>query len=110
TSQNNFPVLVRLSATQASAFSAAGGRNSLRFTGTNGVRLAHHTELWDAGTTTAAIWVRVPVVTGNATTTIRMYVGNGSAADSSSGPAVFDTASRFRGVWHLGETATPSED
>src|SRR5690606_30069648 len=32
------------------------------------------------------------------------------AVDSSSGPAVFDTLSRFRGVWHLGESASPSED
>ncbi len=111
-SVHNFPVLVRLTSAQASVFTAEGGRNSLRFTSEGGDRLHHETELWDAVGQQAAIWVRVPEVTGNANTVIRMYVGNAGAVDSSNGPAVFDTAagSRFRGVWHLGENASPSED
>ena len=111
TTQNNFPVLVRLTSAQASAFVATNAQASVRFTAADGVtRLKHQTERFDAAGQLAEFWVRVPAVTGNATTTIRFYVGKAGAVDSSSGPAVFDTASRFRGVWHLGETATPSED
>jgi hypothetical protein len=68
--------LVRLTSTEASTFSAAGGRNSLRFTANDGVtRLNHQTELWDAGTMTAAIWVRVPVVPGNAEEVLQQLYG-----------------------------------
>lgn len=107
---HNFPVLVRLNSNHASVFAAEGGRNSLRFTSEDGTRLHHETELWDAVGQQAAIWVRVPTVLGNAHTIIRMYAGKAGAVDSSNGPAVFDTATGFRGVWHLGETASPSED
>ncbi len=113
-SVTNFPLLVRL--TSASAANGADvlagalpGGADLRFTSADGsVRLAYEIERWSASA--AEIWVRVPSVAGNSNTSLRMYWGKTGVADSSNSAAVFDTASGFKGVWHLGESAGPSKD
>jgi hypothetical protein len=106
----NFPVLVRLTsasvATGANVLSTslAGGAD-LRFTDATGdSTLAYEIESWT--TAAAAIWVKVPLVTGNANTIIRMYWRRPSQTTTSAGAAVFDTAGGFVGVWHMGGVAT----
>jgi hypothetical protein len=103
----NFPVLVRLdSVNAADVFSGAqAGGADLRFAKANGTtRLRYQIETWDAVGKTAAIWVLADSVKGNdSTVSLRLYWGKTGAADSSNGAAVFDTASGFQGVWHLGE-------
>jgi hypothetical protein len=99
----NFPVLVRLSAVDSAVFTAAkAGGVDLRFTKANNTtRLQHEIESWNATGRTAAIWVKVDTVPGNATATLRMHWGNSGAADSSKGSAVFDTANGFEAVFHM---------
>lgn len=108
--QTNFPVLVRLSnaneASGANVLSEALANGAdIRFTDSTGaVSFPHEIDHWSA--TSAAIWVRVPAVAGNANTKIRMY-WNRSGAPNASGNA-FTKADGFLGVWHMGNSATPS--
>jgi hypothetical protein len=104
---NNFPVLIRLSNVSVAAGAnvlteALTGGADLRFTDSTGMTaLPYEIESW--GTASAAVWVKVPVVTGNAVTKIRMFWGKASQTSLSSASAVFDTANGYTGVWHLGE-------
>ncbi len=101
----NFPVLVRLTASNFNFGQAKTDGSDIRFTTSNGVPLSYEIERWNAGTQQAEIWVRVDTVYGNdSAQSLTMQWGNGNAAAQSNGPAVFDTAAGFQGVWHLGET------
>ncbi|MEI7902661.1 MAG: LamG-like jellyroll fold domain-containing protein, partial [bacterium] len=53
----------------------------------------------------ASIWVRIPVIKGNARQEIKMFWGKADAAAESKGPGVFAEAAKFAGVWHLNDTA-----
>jgi hypothetical protein len=101
----NVPILVRLS-----NLSVAGGSNVLsealaggadiRFTtGAGDTALPYQIERWT--TSGADIWVKVPTVVANGTTTLRVYWGNAAATSASSGSAVFDTAQGYTAVWHM---------
>jgi hypothetical protein len=97
----DFPVLVRLTASDSDAFAgAAVGGADIRFVA-NGARLKHQRERWDAVNRRAEFWVLHPGITGGALTTFRMYWGKPDAPDSSNGAAVFDTANGFVAVWHM---------
>lgn len=103
-----FPLLVRLSSANFDAGfgQAKAGGADIRFTKANNTtRLHHEIESWDATAKTAAIWVLMDTVYGNTNNQLfRMHWGNSGAADSSKGPAVFDTTNGFVAVWHLNET------
>jgi hypothetical protein len=106
----DFPVLVRLSASNFNFNQARSGGVDIRFTKSNGSPLPSEIELWDSANNAAAIWVKVDTVLGNnATQSILMYWGasTGSATPSlSNSAAVFDTAAGFQGVWHLDQAAS----
>lgn len=108
-SLTNYPVLVRLSnagiATGANVLSdALAGGADVRFTDSTGnTALAYEIDTWSS--TRAAIWVRVPSIAPGTPTKIRLYWGNTSATSASNAGAVFDSASGFVGVWHLGNAA-----
>ena len=80
-----FPVLVRISES-ISGFSyahcAAGGAD-LRFTDADGNLIPHEIETWNTSGE-SAVWVKVPVLSGSATT-VRMYYG---VEDATTLPAV----------------------
>lgn len=105
----NIPVLVRLSNVDASlgadVLTQAGANGaSLRFSNADGsVSLPFDIQYWS--TSRAAIWVRVPVVEGNATTTIRMYWGNGFVPNASTPGAVFNADNGYVAAWHLGNAS-----
>ncbi|MCD6023281.1 MAG: hypothetical protein K0Q91_197 [Fibrobacteria bacterium] len=102
TTVTDFPVLIRLGASESAILSAGGANGSgVRFSkADNTTALPYQIESWSS--TSAAIWVKVDSVKGNATTNIVLHYGNpGTVASESNGPAVFDTANGFRGVWHL---------
>src|SRR3954468_6874888 len=103
----NFPVLVRLTSAHADVFSqAAAAGADIRFTDSTGaVRFKHQRERWDSAGQLAEFWVLVPSVGGNTLTNLRMYWGKNSAADSSSGVGVFNTANNFTAVWHMNEAS-----
>jgi hypothetical protein len=102
----NFPVLIRLTSAEAAIFSAAkAGGADIRFSKSNDSALPYQIERWNATANRAEIWVKVDTVKGNdSAQTIRMYWGNAAANSQSNGSAVFDTASGFASVWHLGDT------
>jgi PKD repeat protein len=106
TNVTNFPVLIRLTSANFNGFSIAlAGGADIRFSKSDGVTpLNFQIQRWDATNRVAEIWVKVDTVYGsNSTQSIKMYWGNASAAQASSGPAVFDTTNGFQGVWHLSE-------
>ena len=101
----NFPVLVRLGQAEASIFSQALAAGAdVRFAKANGVtRLPYEIVSWNSSAKSAEIWVKVDTVYGNnATQSIKMFWGNGGAADSSAPGAVFGTSNGFVSVVHLG--------
>jgi hypothetical protein len=101
-----YPLLVRFGAADSAIFNQAGpGGASLRFTKPNGTtRLKHEIDTWNPITRTGAVWVLMDTVKGNdSSNALRLYWGNGAAADSSNGAAVFDTANGFEAVFHLSE-------
>ena len=100
----DFPVLVRLTESNFDFSQAAENGKDIRFTSRNGTPLLHEIEKWDGASRHAAIWVRIDTVYGNdSTQSILMYWGNPDAQDYSNSKLVFDTASGFQGVWHLGD-------
>lgn len=101
---HDFPVLIRLTESNFDFSQAAENGKDIRFTSRSGTPLLHEIEKWDGASRYAAIWVRVDTVYGNdSTQSILMYWGNPDAQDYSNSKLVFDTASGFQGIWHLGD-------
>ncbi len=102
-SEDNFPVLLRLHQDFFDFSQAKAAGEDLRFSSADGVPLAYQIEDWDPGAGTAAVWVRVPVIKGNARQEIKLHWGKADAASESSGKAVFNEANGYLSVWHLSD-------
>jgi Concanavalin A-like lectin/glucanases superfamily/Domain of unknown function (DUF2341) len=101
-----FPVLIRLIASNFDFTQAADSGRDLRFTKTDGSLLSRQIERFSRPDNAAEIWVKADTVYGNdSTRAMVMSWGNPAASMVSNGPAVFDTANGFLGVWHLSEAA-----
>ena len=99
-----YPVLVRLGTPDSDVFAAAKTDGAdVRFSKVDGTHLPYQIDQWDGTGKTAAIWVLLDTVKGNAATAVNMYFGNTAAADSSNGKAVFTAANGFAAVYHLDE-------
>jgi hypothetical protein len=111
-----FPLLIRLGAADSNVFKqtrlVSGMPADLRFVKSDGVnRLKHQVERWDSAGRTAEVWVLLDTLyNNNNTRTTRMYWGHASAADSSNGTAVFDTALGDQAVWHMNATVNTSNE
>jgi alpha-L-fucosidase len=102
-SEENFPLLVRLKK-EAFDFTQAKARGEdLRFSA-EGQPLTYQVEEWDAAKGAASIWVRMPVIKGNARQEIKLHWGKADAASESSGSAVFNADNGFASVIHMNET------
>ncbi len=101
--EENFPVLVRLSKDGFAFGEAQANGEDLRFATSAGVPLSYQIDGWDATAGTALVWVRVPVIKGNARQELRMFWGNAAAKSESSGPAVFNRSNGYLSVWHMNE-------
>jgi autotransporter-associated beta strand protein len=102
TSQINFPMLVRLTSGNFTFTQARDTGQDMRFAKSDGTHFSYQIDSWDRQNQNAAVWVKVDTVFGNNSSQyFTMYWGNASAASASNGPAVFDTANNFLGVWHL---------
>lgn len=102
-----FPLLVRLTADNFDFGQARPDGGDIRFAKPDGTPLPYEIEHWDATLRAAEIWVRIDTLRGNdAAQSIRMYWGNGAAADDSKGSAVFATADGYLAAWHLGGSGT----
>jgi hypothetical protein len=100
-SAEGFPLLVRLHRDFFDFSQAQAHGEDLRFSTDTGVPLAYQVEEWDPARGTASIWVRLPIIRGNARQEIRMHWGNADAASESSGPAVFNESNGYLSVWHM---------
>ncbi|MCX6880282.1 MAG: DUF2341 domain-containing protein [Verrucomicrobia bacterium] len=102
----DFPILLRLNAGNFDFAQAKPQGEDLRFSTTAGTRLFYQIEQWDAGSATASIWVKIPLIKGNAVQQIRMYWGLAEAAGESNGPAVFNATNGYASVLHMDEALT----
>ena len=101
------PALVKLSESTINGFDyddftlANGG--DMMFVDANGNPVPHEVDTWDT-TGESLVWVRLPSTA--ASTTIKMYYGNGAV--SSEDPE--DVWSGYIGVWHLNEASGSAKD
>lgn len=100
--ERDFPLLVRLDRETFDFAQAAPGGQDVRFSTAAGAPLACQVEHWDASAGAAAIWVRIPRITGNARQEIRMHWGKADAPSRSDGAAVFNRSNGFAAVLHMG--------
>jgi hypothetical protein len=101
--EENFPVLVRLNQDWFTFAEAMTHGEDIRFATSTGVPLNYQIDRWDAAAGIALVWVRVPVIKGNARQELRMFWGNAGAKSESSGPAVFNRSNGYLSVWHMNE-------
>jgi hypothetical protein len=102
-SEENFPVLIRLHSDFFDFSQAKRGGEDIRFSTPTGEPLPYQVEEWDAARGTASIWVRIPVIKGNARQEIRMKWGKADAGSASSGSAVFNESNGYLSVWHMND-------
>lgn len=100
--EENFPLLVRLNKETFDFTQAKAGGEDIRFSAA-GQPLAYQVEAWDAATGKASIWVRIPLIKGNARQEIRMHWGKADAVSESKGDAVFNASNGFISVLHMND-------
>jgi hypothetical protein len=100
-SEENFPVLVRFNKEGFDFTTAKANGDDIRFADAAGKPLAYQIEDWNADTGTASIWVRIPVIKGNAHQEIKMFWGKADAASESKGKDVFNDSNGYVSVMHL---------
>jgi hypothetical protein len=100
----DFPLLIRLTSNNFTFKEARTDGSDLRFTKSDNVPLPFEIERWDAAAQQAEIWVKVDTIYGNDSSHyFVMYWGESATAIALDSSNVFDTASGYRGVWHLAE-------
>ncbi|MBN1601547.1 MAG: DUF2341 domain-containing protein [Chitinispirillaceae bacterium] len=103
---HNFPVLIRLHSGNFKFTETKSDGQDIKFVKNNSQELAFEIERWDAIAEFAEIWVKIDTVHGNdSSQSITMYWGNPAVSGKSNASRVFDTASGFQGVWHLGDSS-----
>ena len=105
TTQTDFPVLVRLTSSNFTFAQAAADGSDIRFTDNRANKLSYQIERWDNVNNLAEVWVKVPTITGNSTTDIKMYWGKGGAVSQSYGENVFNGNNSYKAVYHLNDNA-----
>jgi autotransporter-associated beta strand protein len=103
-SESNFPLLIRLNAGNFNFGEAQSDGRDIRFTTAAGAALSYQIEQWDAVNSLAAVWVKIPSITGNSRQEIKMYWGKSGVASLSNGANVFNSANGYASVLHMNET------
>ncbi len=98
-----FPVLVRLDKDWFDFKQAKANGEDIRFSTGAGAPLVYQIEEWDAAKGEASIWVRIPLIKGNARQEMRMHWGKADAAGESNGKAVFNASNGYLSVWHMSD-------
>ncbi|MBX9769706.1 MAG: DUF2341 domain-containing protein [Bdellovibrionales bacterium] len=94
-----FPVAVRLNPSRLDYSLTKAGGADLRFTDASDVAIPFEIESWNPGGE-SVIWVKVPSIAANSTTTsFKMYFGNSGAADGQSPSQVWSDG--YRAVYHM---------
>lgn len=105
-SEEGFPVLVRLYKDSFPFSQAKPNGDDIRISSDAGKPLAYEIESWDATAGTANIWVRLPMIKGNARQQIHLHWGKADAASESNGKAVFNESNGYASVIHMNESLT----
>lgn len=105
-SVTDFPLLVRFNSGNFDFAEAQSDGRDIRFTTAAGAALSFQIEQWDSVNQRAAVWVKIPAITGNSTQEIIMYWGKSGVASLSSGSSVFSSSNGYASVIHLGDTLT----
>ena len=100
--ERDFPLLVRLNQGVFDFSQARPDGEDLRFSA-HGQPLAYQVEAWDPVKGIASVWVRIPVIQGNARQEIRVHWGRADAVSESRGSAVFGEFNGYLSVWHMDE-------
>ncbi len=106
--ETNFPLLLRLNASNFNFAQAQTDGRDIRFTTLSGTPLSYQIEQWDTANSTAAVWIKIPSISANARQEIKMYWGKTGVATESSGLNVFNSANGYVSVMHLNETVADS--
>ena len=108
-SEENFPVLIRLNQRTFNFAQAKPDGGDIRFSAA-GKPLAYQIEEWDATGGNASLWVRIPLIKGNARQAIKLHWGKPDAASESNGKAVFNESNGFVSVMHLNDPKQPTDE
>lgn len=96
---NQFPVAVRLNPSRINYSLTKAAGADLRFTDASDVAIPFEIETWNPNGE-SVIWVRIPTIVANSTTTtFKMYFGNSGAADGQSPTQVWSDG--YRAVYHM---------
>jgi len=96
-----FPVVVRLDDELFDFTQAQPHGEDLRLTSEAGDVLPHEIESWDRAAGSATIWVRVPLIRGQARQRLTLHWGNPEAPARSDGAAVFSADNGHVAVFHM---------
>ena len=102
-SEENFPLLVRLTRDWFDFSQAKANGDDIRFARPTESRWRTRLRNGTRPKGTASIWVRIPVIKGNARQEIKMYWGKADAAGESRGLAVFNESNGYLSVWHMND-------
>ncbi|MEY4566558.1 MAG: hypothetical protein RLY14_1528 [Planctomycetota bacterium] len=99
----DFPLLVRITGEYFDFGEAQKNGEDLRFSTSDGKKLAYQIEQWDSARKSAAVWIRIPEVRGNSKQELVAYWGNPTARSESSGREVFNESNGYVSVLHMNE-------
>ncbi len=108
-SEENFPLLIRMNQRTFDFSQAKPNGDDIRFSAA-GKPLSYQIDEWDAVQGRASIWVRIPLIKGNARQEIKLHWGKADAAGESNGKAVFNESNGFVTVMHLGDPKDPKDE
>jgi hypothetical protein len=97
----NFPLLLRLNGSNFNFSQAQADGRDIRFTSMADAPLTYQIEQWDALNQTAAVWIKIPTVIGNARQEVKMFWGKTDAISESNGTNVFNANNGYVSVFHM---------
>ena len=100
-SVSDFPLLLRFNSANFNFAQAQSDGSDIRFTNAADAPLSYEIEQWDSVNGKAAVWVKIPTITGNARQEIKMYWGKSGVGSQSSGSSVFNSSNGYCSVMHL---------
>ncbi len=103
-----FPLLVPLHSDFFDFEQAKSDGADVRFSTVDGEPLPYQIEEWNPQNGLASIWVRIPVIEGNARQEIKLHWGKPDAVSESNGKAVFNKSNGYLSVWHMDATVSDS--
>ncbi len=105
-SVSDFPLLVRFNSNNFDFSQAQPDGRDIRFSTASGTPLSFQIEQWDSTSGNAAVWVKIPTITGNSEQEIIIHWGKAGVEGASDGSAVFNSSNGYASVLHLDDALT----